>query len=643
MRSAILATTFAAFGLTLFAGGFFLGRVSSSENVRTSTDEPRAVANDPAPSPDDGIRHRSRRERPNRQGDDRNAPDGERREDHDADVDPLLALAEVKAAIAAGDRHAMHESLGLLHRLPPGSMSKEELSEWIDLLREGDPRYTQDVAHALMRAGGAEAAREVLDIIRDEDLPVEMRRELLHSFGALRPEDGRKVTPLLEDFLASKPGGDLARVAAQMYGRLQGEEGFSRLLSLVTTQPELRSGPVLDALGELGGAGDADRVLGLLSKDLSQRERRSLLHAAGRLAARAGEEGMLLDLLKSPPEGLSRRELARIVGDAAQSAPLGFLEDALAATRGDRESQERIANALAHRGGKDALDRLLAAAQDPDVGLAPRTLARALAEFQGTEAVPALLDLFANTQDPDVLRPIARGIFEHGETAQVESLLEEFTNGGNRNLRHAIADSLSHADLDLGIDRYVELISAAGDGHVADRLGEALRRGHGGDFGRLNELLNTTENPRARMELLRALEDSPQPAPLAELTRGLTESKDGHVLWQYGRLLSGRGREGLAQIGSFLNNDNYGGQRHAVLQGVLDSHRMQSTEGREMILEFAAGSTSPDLRRRAIEGLADRSDASILPELSQLLARESDNKVRNALRRAIDEVSRRER
>ncbi len=644
MRPITIAMIMSLFGALLFGAGFFLGRQTTDLNSAgiNAGSSSESNENDPGLNLSSArrlgstARNSERGDRSNRQED--RDHDGPKPDDEDKRSSKEV-IDEIKEKIAAGDRHGIQESLGYLWRKSPGSMSEEEIADWAKLLREGDPRYTHEVAHAFMRAAGAKGAKEVLKIVLDEDMPLEIRREFLHSFNALKPDQVPQVTPLLEDFLVSSPGRELSRTAAHIYGRIQGKDGFSKLLNLMNQKPEVRTESVYDALGELGGTGDASKLLDLIDTNISQREKRSLLHAAGRMAARSGDHQMLLDLIQSPPQGFSKRELARALGDAAQSAPLSFFEKALLETKGDRQAQAALAEAIAHRGGREALDLLMESASNPDVGLDQRALAHALSEFQGSEVIPEVMELLKNTTDPEQYEPLTRSLLQHGTSDQIDTLIKELNEGSNRTLQRAIAETLSHSEIDLGVDRYIELINNSNDHQVQEQLSEALRRGSDHDPDYLNNLLQNTENQQARIALLKALEETSQPAPINQLAQGLTQTQEDRELWQYSRLLSGRGDQGMQQINQYLNNESYGGHRHAVLEGLLESRSIHTEAGKKVALDVAQYSNSHHLRNHAIRGLAERGDSSLVPEFAAILAQEKNEDVRTTIQEAIQELS----
>ena len=571
--------------------------------------------------------------------------DGRRRDDRRTPRTREESLAAFGKALAAGDSWEARRALRDLEQAQGGPLSTEQLAELSAHLTDaptgsGDRDLLRDLSRTLAIAGGKEGLALVMGFLEDSGQSPERRRRALEGLAELPDPAAAETIPALAEFLEKGPPLDLERTATQAIGRLAREKGVETLLGMLSTHPDIRAEAIFDAIGDVGGRGDAKGVLALLQGDWTPGAKMSLLRASARLAAQGGDGSELLGLLREPPPGVSREMVARALGDASRDLGTGILRDALRETAGDRRAQESIARALLWSGGKESLDVLLEAARDPELQLDARVLARALNDFQGQAAVPLMLELFRASGDEEVLEPLARGLARNANKESMESLVGLLETGGDAWQRRALARALEDgSSAALGADRLLTLLHGEKDQEVASSLGRAMSRLHPAAIeGRAAELFQGAASPVERVAFAQILERSSAPGTAAILGQQLRSETDSKAQWEMARILGRIGEEGVAQLTESLRTDGDERHRHSLLWGLEASRRPVAPEARSVFVESAGRDPSPSIRAQAAEILGRQQDPALIPTLNELLAAEQHRDVRDRIERAIREL-----
>jgi hypothetical protein len=474
-------------GLFLFTCGLLVGRWSNAPEAGAGATPPverSVVASDSEPRERRSHSNDGRASDKNRQSSadrDRGTAGSkgsrERRRNERQHASPDEAIDALGQALRSGDRRAGHDALrALLHR-DAEPFTAEQLEDLGGFLELADAHVIHDLARALVVGGGEEGLAMVMDFLEDDEQPLEVRSHALRGLANIGSEKASDVSPVLADFLESGAPNELQRAAAQAIGRMHGDTGTGVLLGLLEDRPRILPSLLLDAIGDIGRASDIGTLLGMLSGDGSRDTKLSLLRSAGKIAVRADDPAVLLELLRQPPKGVSRDMVAHAISDTSQRLGASFLESALREARGDRHAQEWIARAMTMIGGKDALSTLLDASRNPDIALDSRVLAHALREFRGPEVVPVMMDLFRSGGDRETLRELARGMLRNGGSDTRDELLTMLESGGDSERRRAIARSLSESSSNpVEADRLLSMLRREQDQEVATSLLRALGR-----------------------------------------------------------------------------------------------------------------------------------------------------------------------
>lgn len=546
-------------------------------------------------------------------------------------------FTSLREAVARRDRGSAEEALRALGGTP---LSDAELDEWTELLRSSDGESVHGAVYVLASLGGAEGLSRVLDFVKDENLPLDLRRDALHALDGIPPERRPEAAEMIARFLESVPSEELARSATHVFGELHGEGATKALLGLLGDERPMPRDVILQTLGDFGKPEDAPALLQAANGDWSRDERENLLRSAMRMLSRSGDPERLLELLATPPAGVSRQVVARALGDASDRLGTGILVDALARTAGDPRAQEEVARALARRGGAQGLETLVAASEDPAFGLDRRVFARALTEYRGREGVPMMLDLLRGSTDREVVEPLARSIFRSGDDESTAELLRLLETDADVSRRRAIAQSLEEASgSNVERENLLSLLRGASDPDVARGLGRALERLYpksGGDEAR--ELFEGAENSVERMALARLLERNIDDGGFETLSQALRTETDNRARWEYARLLGRQGNQGVQEIAEFLRAEPDESRRHNALWGLEAAEPGAATSARDVFLDVAGRDPSPSIRGQAAEILARRGERTAIPALAELLQSEPHPDVRARIERALRDL-----
>ena len=488
------------------------------------------------------------------------------------------ALAAFREAIDGGDRGAMHDALRDLTRRSGEPLSTEQLEELGSLLHEVDNHTLEELSRALVMSGGKEGVALVMAFVEDSNLSLDARERALHGMSRVPREMAEAIYPALADFLESGPPSRLQHSAARAIGHLFKDQAADALLGLLEERPGIRPDVIFSALGDTGKLEDTETLLGMLSANRSGREKMGLLRAIGRISTRRQDADFLLEMMRNPPGGVSKSMIAQAIGDSSHHLSTGFLKEALLEVSGDPRAQERIARAMTENGGKAGFDALLEIAGDPDYDFDSRALARSLHNFRNKEALPFMMDMLKQSRDEEILEPLARGMLRNGSRETVDQLMG-LLEEGNESQRRSISRSLHDADRD-SIDM--------------DRLVTALRNEQSREVG-------------------------------SEIARSISRMY---------------GDRGVQEVVSLLESSSEMNQRHALMWGLEEAWRRDSSEARDVFVKLATNDPAEEIRRHAVEIIEHRRDPSMIPTLEKLLSRESSADVQQRLREAIRKLSR---
>ncbi len=584
----------------------------------------------------DGRRATDRR-RDRRREDGRDDDDRDERKERPRRADALVAFRD---AIASNDHHAAERALeDLIHGV--GRLADEDVTGLGALLSATEGDLVRQLARALVTAGGDAGLAQVMNFLSDGGQSLEKRRHALEGLSHLPPERAAVVRGELADFLEAGPPEELRHAAAHTLGRLYGPDGVDGLLGLLQDRPAIDAGPIFDAVGDVARSSDVDRLVGLLSDGWSGREATGLLRAIGRIASRSGQPELLVDFLRDPPPGASLQQIARAVSDSSHFLGTDVLADALRAVAGDPRAQEPIAHALSRSGDRAAIDVLLEAAADPEVGLDRRVLAHALGDFHGRDAVPAMLDLLRQSRDEEMLEPLARGLARNAGAETMRDLLDILESSDSAWQRRAIAHALEESDGTLvEAGELLDRLRAETDEEVASALGRALERLHPRELeGRAGEFFESAETPQERIAFARILARQSSDDAVHRVARQLEREPDEHARWEMARLLGRSGDQGIDRLATMLESASDEDRRHSLLWGLEAARRPGPERARQLFLQLAGSDPSASIRGQAAEILGRQADPQLIPALSELRDRETDAEVRERIAHAIERLA----
>lgn len=636
------------FGTILFVAGFGFGFLAGGGGTEPAIEHPGQGDASGRRTGGDALVDSPRRrraewsDRRSRRGSTgANDPDERHDDAEGASRDAGETIDRLARVLAEGDIDAAH---GLLHELArPGAdpLSPAEVERLGGLVLEAPPHLAREIARALASSGGPEGLARVMGFASDVDLPLNVRRAMLDGLEDLPPEAAGRAFDALAGFLEAGPPRQLEHVAAHSLARLSGDRGAAPLLELMEDRPGIRPEILFDAIGDVGRVEDIDQVLGQIGASEGRGERASILRAAARIAARGGRADAMLDLMRTTPEGLSSQEVARAIAEAGEELGTGFLRDALAAAGGDPRSQEPLARAIAHSGGREGLDMLLEATSDPTSPLDPNVLARALEEYPGREAIPVMVDLFDAVDDPEAFESLARRLARSGDADAMQEVVSRLEDPElPRDRRREAAWALHESDpSQLAPERILDLLRHEQDREVAHGLAESLRELHP-DFvrERASELLDGATGPAEKLAVARLMEESPGPEAADQLARHLRAETDDRTRWELSRILGELGDDGVARVDRILRDEPDPGRRHPLLEGLSAAEGAGSDGARELVLRAAREDPSPDIRMHATEILAERYGPAVAPGLAEIAASESNPEVRERMRHALERL-----
>ena len=484
----------------------------------------------------------------------------------------------LRAGVASGDQHAIREALDDLRRREGAPLSSEGLAELATFLDRVDGHMLEELSRALIMSGGEEGVALVMGFIENPDRPLDDRERALRGISHLPREMADDVAPALVDLLESDLPRGLQHSAAHSLGRLYREEATDALLGLLEERPGLPHDVLFDAIGDTGRPEDTGRLVDLLGGEWSGRERMGLLRSIARISAREGGDGGegLLEMLREPPEGVSKSMVARAISDASHHLEPALLEAAMSEVSGDGRAQESLARALARSGGRAGIEALVELSKNPDYRFDQRALAHALHDIGGPQSIPWMMDMIRGASSEDVVQSLARGVFRGGQKESVESLMG-LLRGGNDSQRRAIAHSLRGAE------------------------SSSL------DMGRLLGALRNENDHDVRREIAHAISDS-------------------------------FGDRGTREVVDMMRTTVDSDQRSSLMWGLENAWRRESPQARSVFTELARSDPAPHIRREAIHILRRHGDATLLPLFEGLLRSEANPEVQETLGEALAEL-----
>lgn len=553
MNSTWLVAAIILFGAG-FATGLFIGQAQDLFE-EPALEEGPAVSTEETLTTLEGEEASRAREGASRSGIRRTTPELDHDPDADSHREPTAeqALADLRDAIARGDRGDAHEALQILNDHPHLELTEAQLGELRELLaRPGDVDLIEPIARALLVHGGAEGAAAVLALAEDGNQSLEARHRAIRAFAHLPPEMAEKLAPSLETFIAgSNAPLALREDAIHAYAELHGNLATEALLDLHANHPGLDSRRIFGAIAEHARPEDRPRLLELLGRDLPRREKFSLLEALGRMAAREGRSDSLLDMLAQPPAGVTRSDVARMIAGVGPMVSPDLLREALGRTHGDHRAQAELARSLLEASGPAALEVLESMWRDPANPLPARVLAEALHDQSSPESLPFMLELIEAHTDHDVIEPLARRLFHEASPAALDELFR-ILETGNAEQRSAIAGSLEEMPPEhLPLDRLLGTLQREPHPEVTARLTRSLYEKQGVPvLEQVSAVLDGTSDPEKRRALLHGLEEGlhhQEPAVLEVFTRTASSDPVPGVRVQAARLLAEEGGEGGRQ------------------------------------------------------------------------------------------------
>lgn len=503
-----------------------------------------------------------------------------------------------------------------------------------------DPRAAEDLARQLVRRGGRAAVETVARLAGDAAIELGLRRALLHALGEIPDEHREAGSLILKDLLLSGLPVELQFPAAHSYGRVLGKEAISGILALVGSAGAGRQ-PLLGALRDFARREDLPLLVDFLASTIGREEQESLLRAIG---GAAGAEGgsVLLDILESPPAGVSREAVGNALDEFARKGDLPRLWENLRADD-DRATQAALARVLARVGGIDEVRKLVEIAGDPASGLSWDSLGRALEGSGSREIAPLIEDVLRASRTWEGVHPLARELVRISGREGLERLLSlvgEDPAGGGEAKRGEGGQGAAEERRRAIVQTIEDLGDASMVGPLRDLL--AVERDHGVAFHIAKAILrlDPEAGPSTLAERIAELPEGDGRAALATLleregtadliptlTRALGREEHGRAQWHLARTIASLGPEGVGAIGDLLAHDPSPQRRAEILRGLEST----SAEGIAPIARELLKDPAPDVRRSAAKVLARSGDPSARDDLLGALSSEADGGVRDLL------------
>jgi HEAT repeat protein len=358
----------------------------------------------------------------------------------------------------------------------------------------------------------------------------------------------------------------------------------------------------------------------------------SILRAAAHTAKNGG---VLLDLLKDPPEGVDKRTIARALSDSAARISMDS-EAIIAALTGESKTEVRaeLARALARNGG-DGFERLLEMARDPEAGIDADSLGAALAEAGHREFVPSMAELLQQVTDERTAHDLARSIVEHGGREGVETLLELVEQGTVTDERiHPLCESIAEAGHPEDATRLFDLLDRTSHPDHARALLKAAFD-LSGDAGteRCLALLRESADGDVRAAAADILGHHDVSRHLSDLVDVLGNEDMGRAQWHLARAIAEAGPEGMSHLSQILKRDGNEGRKHSILDVLASYHQSEAVP---LLVTSLLTDSQAGIRDRAAEALGDIPGESALAALTRALSQETNPQVRATIARALE-------
>lgn len=247
---------------------------------------------------------------------------------------------------------------------------KRATAELMSALEDEDNAGRRNAAVEALVLMGSQAVPALLEAIGHKDPDV--KKFLIDILGEIKdPRALDPIAPLTED------GQENIRLAAvEAIGSIGGEEGFNRLLALLSTQDVSMQFAVLHALSRMGRNIPVDRIKPLLDKRILRRAVYDALGSSESEEAATILADGLLDSTKSPRQAavrsidkLSKRPALKSIVEEAIKTRLteGRTEPLVEMLEGNLGTRRAAVNVLGMAGTEEALSILIKAASDDSI------------------------------------------------------------------------------------------------------------------------------------------------------------------------------------------------------------------------------------------------------------------------------------
>lgn len=531
----------------------------------------------------------------------------------------------LRDALSSGDRERFWLAAKAMGPLAPPEVAR--FAEWA--LASGDPATVEMVTRMLVRNGGSEGIAAVARIAGDPNLELKARGVAIEALADSPPERLVEARDALLGVIGSGLPGKLESHAVHAYGRTFEDRAVEGLAGLLEAGG-VRREAVFHAMRDFARAEDIPLLSGLLEASSAREEQEILLRALGSAAGAKGGE-LLLGLLENPPAGLRRDAIGFALEEFARKEDVPELWKRLE-TETQRPVQAALARALARAGGAEEVSKLVELAAAPDSSLSLDMIAGALAKNARAENVPLLESALERVRTWEAAEALASEIIRlSGKDGAARVLAIAGRVGGDEG-RRAMIEVVERFGDASSAEALASLLERETDHGVVFHLAKALMRldpAYGPDA--LAERIGTFSNGDQRAAIADFLERQGNPSIIPALAKALRAEEFGRAQWHLARAMAALGPSGVETLVGAILEDPNPARRAEALRGFESAAPEAAAELARSLL----GDERLEVRRAAVDVLGRRGGERAREELAAYLARETDPKLREAIRRAL--------
>jgi HEAT repeat protein/beta-lactamase regulating signal transducer with metallopeptidase domain len=327
------------------------------------------------------------------------------------------------------------------------------------------------------------------------------------------------------------------------------------------------------------------------------------------------------------------------LGDAADTQSLPIVEALFSATP-QPELREDIVSAIGIHGSSDLvvpiLLRLLASREPTDV----RSQAAEWLGFHPTAAAVVALSAAARSdQAGDVRRQAAEALADNTLPAATDSTIAVAKTAADPDARRAAVEGLGHKDTDRALATLVSIANTDRDEDVQRSAVETLgEMPNGRGLNAVRDIARSHAHPDVRRAAIETLGEQLPPDEAIALLKGIATSDPSSDVRRAAVETLGE-RAPTAETARFLSTLGSKAQDEDVSRQAIETLGEMGDLGLPFVIEIARTHVSADVRRSAIETVADKAPAAqALDLLAQFARHDRDPDVQRAAVEKLGEL-----